>query len=82
MGNSVWVEDSERFLVEAFLRHVDNGDRGENGFKKSVWLSVVGELNAAYQHVSTKPFTVAQAKSKEVIVSFYPFLLTLLDILL
>jgi len=71
MRNSVWVEDSERFLIEALLRHVDNGDRGENGFKKAVWLSIVGELNNAYKDVSTKPFTVAQAKSKEVIVSLY-----------
>jgi len=71
MGNSVWVEDSERFLIKALLRHVDNGDRGENGFKKAVWLSSFAELNNAYKDVSTKPFTVAQAKSMEVLVSLY-----------
>lgn len=73
MGNSVWVEDSERFLVEALLRHVDNGDRGENGFKKSVWQGIVGKLNEAYKDISIKPFTIAQAKSKEVIVSLLLF---------
>lgn len=73
MWNSVWVEDSERFLVEALLRHVNNGDRGENGFKKSVWQVIVGELNEAYKDLSAKPFTIAQTKSKEVIISLLLF---------
>jgi len=70
MENSVWVEDSERVLIKALLRHVHNGDRGKNQFKQSVWISIVGELNDAYKDVSTKPFTIAQAKSKQMIVSF------------
>jgi len=68
IGNSVSVERSERCLIEVLLRDLDNGDRGENAFKKSVWLSIVGELNNSYKDVNTKPFTVAQAKIKEVIV--------------
>jgi len=31
---------------------------------------MIGEVNNFYKDASTKPFTVAQAKSKEVIVSF------------
>ena len=71
MGNSVWVESSETFLIEALLDKVQQGDRQENGFKKSVWREVVAALNAAYvQTPEDKPFTIAQAKSKELSVSF------------
>jgi len=71
MGNSLWVENTEQFLVQALLKRVENGDRTENGFKKSAWATVVVELNEAYKDTLEKPITIAQAKSKEVIVSLF-----------
>ncbi|KAG0129660.1 hypothetical protein HOY82DRAFT_610421 [Tuber indicum] len=62
MGNSLWVQDSEQFLVEALLKQAEDGDRSENGFKKSAWATVVAELNEAYKDTLEKPFTINTLK--------------------
>lgn len=72
MGNSLWIEDTESFLVEALLKQVEEGNRTENGFNKRAWAIVVTELNEAFKEVLEKPITVAQAKSKEVMVCLFP----------
>jgi len=72
MGNSLWVEDMERLLIETLLKRVEDRDRSENGFKKSAWAKVVVKLNVACKDTFEKPITIAQAKSKEVTVSLNP----------
>ena len=37
MGNSVWIDRTDRFLVEPLVKSLQNGDQGENVFKKQVW---------------------------------------------
>ncbi|CUS10986.1 unnamed protein product, partial [Tuber aestivum] len=68
MANSIWVSSTEKFLIEALLKRVRQGERAENGFKKAVWAQVVAELNAKFKEVLPKPITVMQAKNKEVIL--------------
>ena len=72
MGNSLWVEDMERLLIEALLKRVEDRDRSANGFKKSAWAKLVAELNVACKDTFEKLITIAQAKSKEVTVSLNP----------
>jgi len=71
MGNRFWVKNTERFLIEALLKCVENSDRTENRFKKSAWETVAAELNKAYKDIIEKPITIALVKSKKVIVSLY-----------
>ncbi|RPA95073.1 hypothetical protein L873DRAFT_1846219 [Choiromyces venosus 120613-1] len=65
MGNSVWVKGSEEFLIEELLQWMKDGERTENGFKKSVWTSVLVNLNESFKEQLRIPITEQQAKSKE-----------------
>ena len=65
MGKSIWIDETEKFLVEVLLRRVQDGERGENGFKKPVWKAVVAELNSKYSALLSKPITESQAKAQE-----------------
>jgi len=69
MGNSIWIGDTEKFLIEALVRHVRNGDIGENGFKKATWQSIVTALNETFHGILEKRITITQAKWKECAVS-------------
>ena len=69
MGNSIWIGDTEKFLIEALVKHVRNGDRGDNGFKKATWQSIIMGLNETFSEILEKPITITQAKWKECAVS-------------
>jgi len=69
MGNSIRIGDPEKFLIEAVVRHIRNGNRVENRFKKATWQFIVTALNEAFSDILEKSITITQAKWKECTVS-------------
>lgn len=69
MVHTVWSPESEFFLIQSLLSKVRSGQRGENGFKKETWNSILNSINKHFEGLLLKPLTLQQVKSKESAVS-------------
>ena len=69
MVNTVWSPESEFFLIQTLLGKVRSGQRGENGFKKETWNSILNSINKQFEGSLSKPLSLQQVKSKESAVS-------------
>jgi len=70
MVNTIWSPESEFFLIQTLLGKVRSGQRGENGFKKETWNSILNSINKQFAGSLLKPLTLQQVKSKESAVSY------------
>ena len=69
MVNTVWSPESGFFLIQTLLGKVRSGQRGENGFMKETWNSILNSIGKQFAGSLLRPLTLQQVKSEESAVS-------------